>query len=204
MAIFKRKKEKSTAQKIRSYLWPSMGWKRTAIYYKHRIFRIDHSAHEITSGLATGAAVSWTPFLGTHILSGLLISHLFRFSLFASIIGTVWGNPWTFPLMFWLNYEIGQIIFGLLGIETIESFAAILAEIDFTSEPLVFMKTILTNPLKILLPVTMGSVINGLLFWPLTYAVCYKPVSYIHDAYEAKRQARKQQRLVKTQDHKKK
>ena len=197
MAIFKRKNGQTPKEKLQSSLWPAMGWPRTFTYYKHRIFRQDQTSHQITSGLATGMAISWTPFYGFHIISALCISHLLKFNLFAALAGTLWGNPWTFPVMLWLNYHLGLFITGLIGLDIVGDFAMLLAEINFTKEPLLFMKTLFKHPFHVLLPVTIGGIINGLLFWPCIYAICYKPVSYIHAKYKAKRTKRIQRRQHK-------
>src|SRR5687768_11738955 len=105
MAILKRRNPRPALAKIRQGLWPSMGWGRTLRYYRHRVFRTGDSTYRITAGLASGMAVSFSPFIGTHVGQGLALAWLLRASLLASFIGTALGNPATYPFIFWAAYK---------------------------------------------------------------------------------------------------
>ena len=74
--------------------------------------RLSLGPHAIALGFAAGAFVSFTPFIGFHfILAGLLALAL-RGSILASAIGTVVGNPLTFPFIWLASYNLGAIILG--------------------------------------------------------------------------------------------
>ena len=66
----------------------------------------------VAAGFACGAAVSFTPFVGLHILLGMLLAWLLRGHMIAAIAGTVVGNPWTFPFIWLATYKVGQIMLG--------------------------------------------------------------------------------------------
>ena len=87
--------------------WPSMGWRRTGNYLKHRICRIPGSPYEIAGGFACGAAISFSPFVGLHFILGGVWAWLTRCNIFSSIIGTAIGNPWTFPFIWAWIYQCG-------------------------------------------------------------------------------------------------
>lgn len=70
------------------------------------------STHSIAAGIASGAAISFTPFLGLHLILGALIAWLFRGNLLASVFGTAVGNPWTFPFIFALTGQVGAFLLG--------------------------------------------------------------------------------------------
>jgi len=84
-----------------------MGWSRTGNYWAHRVSRLPGSVYSIAAGFACGAAISFTPFVGIHILLGGLWAWLMRANIIASVIGTAVGNPWTFPFIWLWIYNFG-------------------------------------------------------------------------------------------------
>lgn len=152
--LFRRRDKLALWHRARQYVWPSMGWGRTFHYFRHRIFRNTLSTHDIAGGLALGVAVSFTPLIGTHLLQAFSFAWLFRLNVLAAFAGTVFGNPWTFPFIFWLDYKVGIFLFGLFGVDGI---------------PALMLLT--------------GGVVCALLVWPLTYAMLYYPVKGAQRAY---------------------
>ena len=51
---------------------------------------------EIANGFATGVAMSFTPFVGFHLLLSLAVARLAGQNGIAAALGTIAGNPWTF------------------------------------------------------------------------------------------------------------
>lgn len=68
--------------------------------------------YSIASGFAIGAAISFTPFIGFHFILSALVSIVMRANLVASLLGTVVGNPWTFPFIWLWLYHSGLWILG--------------------------------------------------------------------------------------------
>ena len=64
---------------------------------------------------ASGVAASFTPFLGLHFILAGALAMLFRGNVLASAIGTFFGNPWTFILIWLADYEIGLGIIHAFG-----------------------------------------------------------------------------------------
>ena len=83
---------------------------RTKKYISVSLKRIKGSPQELSLGLATGLAVSFTPFIGLHALLAIFVSWIIGGSMAAALIGTLFGNPWTFPFIWYLTYEIGYFI----------------------------------------------------------------------------------------------
>lgn len=110
--LFRRRHKPSFWQQLRSWLWPRSGWRRTGLYVWHRLARLPGTPHSIAIGFASGVAVSFTPFLGLHILIAMAVTAIFRGSFIAAVIGTVVGNPWTFPIFFALTNHVGGLILG--------------------------------------------------------------------------------------------
>ena len=83
---------------------------RTKKYFLLNLKRMKGSSHDIAIGLASGIAVSFTPFLGLHALLGITLAWILRGSMAAALVGTLFGNPWTFPFIWYLSYEIGKLL----------------------------------------------------------------------------------------------
>ena len=115
--LFKRKYKQSLWLKIREMIWPSSGWKRSFIYIKHRVLRLPHSTHDIAMGLSAGCVVSFTPTWGFQILQCFVFCKVVRANFLASVLGTTFGNPWTFPIFMWVSYMVGDYFLNITGLE---------------------------------------------------------------------------------------
>jgi uncharacterized protein (DUF2062 family) len=93
---------------LRSFTWPKRGFGRVWRYLTLRLVRLKASPHKVALGFAAGAAVSFTPFLGLHFILAVALAFLTRGSLIAALLGTVVGNPLTFPIIFTASYWIGD------------------------------------------------------------------------------------------------
>lgn len=174
--LFKRRNPLPLLHKIKNVLWPGMGWTRTARYFKHRTLRIQDSAHAIAAGLAIGCAVSWTPAFGTHLLQCFFFCWLFRANWFAAFIGTAFGNPWTFPFLLWISYQVGVFFFEMMGwTGTFKDLA----------EP-VPLENMMDHPMKILVPMLAGGYIVGI----MTFPAFYYPFYYFIKGAQAARRMR--------------
>ena len=97
---------------MKGLIWPRKGLIRPYRYLLHRFQRLRGSPHEIAGGFACGVMASFTPFIGFHFLLGGLSAWCLRVSILASAIGTVVGNPWTFPFIWAGTYALGSKILG--------------------------------------------------------------------------------------------
>jgi hypothetical protein len=82
-------------------------------YHLIRLHRLAAVSHDIALGVAFGVLVSFTPFIGFHLILCTVLCILFGGSKVASWIGTIVGNPVTFPLFYWADHQIGSWIIGL-------------------------------------------------------------------------------------------
>ncbi len=94
---------------IKNSLKLFFSFKRTKKYILVNLKRMKGSSHEIALGLACGISISFTPFLGLHALLAITLAWVLRGSMAAALIGTLFGNPWTFPFIWYLSYEIGKL-----------------------------------------------------------------------------------------------
>lgn len=190
MTIFKRRKKQKFLKKLKEVLWPTQGWKRSFHYYRHRLFRSGDSTYRITAGLALGASVSFTPLIGTHIIQAAFLAVPLRASFLAAFIGTAFGNPWTFPFLFWLGYKTGVIIMSFFGWSDFLALPDFMTHEYFTDHPADFMRYLLAHPLNLFVPMVVGGYICGIIFWPLAYGILYYPVKMAQKAYHSKKMQR--------------
>ena len=155
MAILKKKNPKKIKKIINDFF--SINYhKRTSIYYFLRLTRLESSIYSISAGFACGAMVSFTPFIGFHFLLALVLAFLIKGNLFASMIGTAVGNPFTFPLIWITIYRIGIIFIQDDNVK--ENI-----ELNF--------ENIFNGGWDVLLPMLIGSSIICLPIWFISYFV---------------------------------
>lgn len=181
--MFARKKSKSLWSYIKEFFWPAMGLKRTIKYFWHRLVRLSDSSPRIALGLAIGSAVSFSPLLGTHFLQALLFAHFAKANYIAALIGTFWGNPWSFPFIWFAGYQLGSFIFSLFGMQR---FSELPTDLDFTQ----LWDIIIEKPLTLFLPWMLGGYLCGIIFLPFAFAGYYYIVNLAQKARKKKYLAR--------------
>lgn len=92
-----------------------MGWARTFKYLRHRVLRLPSSTASIALGLASGCVVSWTPTFPFQILQCFIFCKIAKVNFPAALLGTTFGNPWTFPILFIISYNVGILFLTLIG-----------------------------------------------------------------------------------------
>ena len=128
---FGRKKKKRLIISIYNFTKIFFAFSRTKKYISLSIKRIKGTPQALSLGLATGIAISFTPFIGLHALLAIFISWVIGGSMAAALIGTLFGNPWTFPFIWYFTFEIGQFInYGFLSYEEEFSFKVIKKEVS--------------------------------------------------------------------------
>lgn len=167
--MFKRRKPLTKLQHIRELCWPSMGWRRSFRYVWLRIVRLSDSTHSISKGLAIGVAVAFNPLIGTHFVQSVLFAWLLRANVLCALVGTMAGNPWTYPFMWWAGIKFGSYLFYMIGLRASETLPH---HLDFH----VLWDMLLHQPLRVLLPWTIGGFVLGFLSMPFTYLASYKLV----------------------------
>jgi len=158
--LFQRRVALRPLQKLRERLWPSAGWRRAAQYTWHRLNRLPGSPHAIAIGVAIGVFVSWTPFLGFHILMAMAFTWILRGNMLASVIGTFFGSPVTFPVIWITTFELGNILLGYSD----QATPADLTEMLFSGHGLDVM-------LPVLVPMAVGSLPLGLAAGVISYSL---------------------------------
>ena len=79
--------------------------------YQKTVRKLDSlkgTPQSIAKGFATGVAMSFTPFVGFHILLSLMVAKVTKQNGIAATLGTIAGNPWTFPLIWYTTLHTGH------------------------------------------------------------------------------------------------
>lgn len=187
--MFKRRKPLTKLRLVREVFWPTMGWLRAFKYVKHRVIRLSDSSHKIALGLACGTAVSFTPLVGTHFIQAGIAAYFLRGNLLASLIGTFVGNPWTFPLLWWMSIESGSKIFSLFGISAKVNLPETM---DFS----ILWEIATHEPLRLFLPWLVGGYLMALISAPISYFIFFNLVQGAKTA-KAKAKIRRMHRIAR-------
>lgn len=143
-----------------------MGWSRTYDYIKHRILRLPASNHSIAFGLASGCVVSWTPLFGFHIIQCMILCLIGRGNYLAGLLGTTFGNPWTFPILLWTSYQVGSYAMAFAGYSD---------PINIEGQAL-DPKELADKSMDVFMPTVVGSYIMVLVTFPIFYAVFFSMI----------------------------
>lgn len=174
--------------RVRNVIWPSLGWSRTLTYFKHRLGRLPGTPHGIACGFAHGAAISFTPFMGFHIIIAALFSWATRGNALAAAIGTVVGNPWTFPFIWIWIYELGHWLLGHGGATpeavNFETFFQDMIDSVMALEGQYLLETVW--------PVFWPMFIGGLPTFVVVWIVFYLPLRTMVARYQSRRVERRQ------------
>jgi uncharacterized protein (DUF2062 family) len=154
-----------------------------ATYVFKRVTRLSGTPHNIAAGVSCGVAISFTPFIGFHLLGAFLLSLLVRGNYLAAAVGTLVGNPWTFPFIWITTYKLGH---GLLG-----GRAASLEPLHHFN-----VSTLFADLEAVFWPMTVGGVPLGVIAGLATYFPLVRVIAVYQTARARRRERRRQNRAV--------
>ncbi len=134
------------------------------------------STYAISSGFACGSMVSFTPLLGLHFILAVIFAYLIRGNIIAALIGTVVGNPITFPFIWGMIYKIGTIV-------------TTIKHVDHNNE--INFDMIADQTYEIFFPMLVGGIIIAPFIWVITYFIIFSFIT----SYK-KRKNKKSKRLL--------
>lgn len=189
--MFKRRDPLPVHRKAIASVWPEMGWRRSGRYMMYRIGRLPGSGYAIAGGFAWGAAMSFTPFIGLHIVISALGAWLSRCSIVAAVLGTIIGNPWTFPFIWIWLYKSGVAMgFGKIGVDAeAMDFSALFGAIteamlrgDWTF--------IAESAMPVLTPMLASSIPTAVIVWVIFFLLLKPVIERYKSAALKRREAR--------------
>lgn len=152
-------------------------------YLRHRLLRLRASPYAIAVGFSCGVATSFTPLVGFHFLIAALFCFPLRGNILAAALGTLIGNPLTFPFMWGLSYKLGMFLLGhpvAFAHEGLLPPGGLGAHLSFDN--------ILVNIWDVALPWMLGSLITG----PVAALVAFGVVSTGVRAFRASKLKQKE------------
>ena len=190
--VFKRKKKQTTLGFLKSLFFPEGGWRRAIEYLSHRIKRLPDSPHRIALGLSFGVFASFSPLFGFHFVLGALLAYVFKANIFASILGTFFLNPITFPFIVAISFKTGIFILDQFFNFKNERNSADTWILDSEIKGLgVFEKFIVEVYFDKFIPYAIGGIICGI----ITGFVIYVLSKSLIDSYQKRKRKRKSNKI---------
>jgi uncharacterized protein (DUF2062 family) len=121
-----------------------------------RFIRLRGTPDEIAKGFALGIFIGLTPTLGLQMIIAIAFAILLRENKLAAALGVWITNPLTAPFIYALEYETGRLLTGM-------SRAHFPSELTFSALKMMGW--------EVLLPLSVGSLIYGIILTPLAYAL---------------------------------
>jgi len=129
----------------------------------HRLARMRATPHKLALGFAAGAFASFTPFVGFHFIIAAIVAAIARGNLIASAVGTVVGNPITFPFIWLASYNLGSVLLGQSSKESIELTPMQISAPLFSEGPITVLTGLWIKMEPVLYPMLLGGSLLGLL-----------------------------------------
>ena len=177
--MFRRRKPLSVLKQLRAVIWPERGFRRLFSYLIQRIIRLPGTPASIASGFASGIAASFTPFLGLHFILAGALALLLRGNVLASAIGTFFGNPWTFILIWLADYEVGLGVIHAFGygaslhVLSIDELGAIMGNVmrflSFTGNTT--WADLSRDIEQVFMPMLIGGTVLGVIAWVSSFVL---------------------------------
>ncbi len=105
-----------------------MKWQKYQQYLNERLANLQGTPYSIAAGVACGAAISFTPFVGAHLVLAMVTAWFIRANVVAAALGTAVGNPWTFPFIWPAVFYVGRALSGMEGSRASIDFAQVFAK----------------------------------------------------------------------------
>ena len=190
--VFKRKKKQTTLKSLKSLFFPEGGWRRAIEYLSHRIKRLPDSPHRIALGLSFGVFASFSPLFGFHFILGALLAYVFKANVFASILGTFFANPITFPFIAAISVRMGVFILDQFPFLKSDKNSANTWLLDSQLNGLgVFEKFLVEVYFDKFIPYAIGGIICGI----ITAFVIYILSKQVIVSYQKRRRKRKSNKI---------
>ena len=190
--VFKRKNKQTTLKNLKSLFFPEGGWRRAIEYLSHRIKTLQDSPHRIALGLSFGVFASFSPLFGFHFVLGALLAYVFKANIFASILGTFFLNPITFPFIAAISFKTGIFILDQFFNFKNERNSADTWILDSEIKDLgVFEKFIVEVYFDKFIPYAIGGIICGI----ITGFIIYILSKSLIDSYQKRKRKRKSNKI---------
>ena len=87
-----------------------LSWRRRRKILLLEFLGREEPTERVAAAIALGVGIGFSPFLGFHLVLALGLATLLRWNRLDAALGTLVGNPWTFPPVFALGYRLGRVL----------------------------------------------------------------------------------------------
>ena len=112
------RKKNTLESRIKDFFKSHHSWRNYGRDILKRLRKLQGTPREIAAGVACGVAISFTPFVGLHVVLAAVTAWIVRGNILASAMGTIVGNPWTFPFIWMSVLYTGRHILGGAYLDT--------------------------------------------------------------------------------------
>ena len=129
-----------------------------------KLINIKDTPKSIAQGATIGVVVSWTPFVGFHLLLATFFAKITKRNVVAAALGTIVGNPWTFPIIWYATLRMGEVILGIDHIHTEVNFTEFFKQLYHAVIMLDF-KLFIKDILPVFIPMAVGCIPFCVIIW---------------------------------------
>ncbi len=86
--------------------------RRTIRELLRKAIKSNDSPKKIALGLAVGVLMAFSPLAGTQTISSLGLAFLFKANKISALAGSFFANPFTMPIIYFLELKLGKAILG--------------------------------------------------------------------------------------------
>ena len=195
--MFRRRTETSFVKRLSQSVNRKGGFFRLFDYIRHRTLRIPGTPESLSRGLATGVAVSFTPFLGLHTPLAIGVAYLLRGDVIASSLSSAIGNPLTFYFIFWMVYNVGVFMLGR-GVEA-DSYTSFFASVMNSPWAMITEKWDYYWD-GFILPIMVGFMPVAIVVWLVTYWLSLRGVRQYQHLRRQRMQAALKRRAAEKEE----
>jgi uncharacterized protein len=113
--LFDRRMPPTLAERFRVLVWPRNSWDRSLRYILLRLLRVRATPHQLAFGCAIGAFAAVTPLVGLQMALAGLLAIVLNASFPAAMLGTFFGNPVVWAVLWPATYATGNYMLGSQG-----------------------------------------------------------------------------------------
>ncbi len=147
--------------------------------------RLQGTPYSIAAGFACGVAISFTPFIGLHLVLAAITAWIIRGNVISSAIGTLVGNPWTFPFIWIAVLSTGHLILGDFAASDHVNFIKI-----FESAGRALLTLNFSNFGRDVWPIFLPMLVGCIPYYIVTWFISFKVIKVTLDKIAARRAKR--------------
>lgn len=113
--LFDRRVPPTFGEQMRVLVWPRNTWDRSLRYIVLRLLRVRATPHQLAFGCAIGVFAAVTPLVGLQMALAGMLALALRASFTAAMLGTFFGNPIVWAVIWPATFATGSYMLGVPG-----------------------------------------------------------------------------------------